>query len=122
MSGESFDAVDETLRISLESALSAAGARYRREERREPEHVVTYVVETRENRDLNLSLQLVADQLNVCFNGCAVLLEYAAHVPKFGRNPSALADWRSECLETVRAVLSSDLRISVRAWGKRVFG
>ena len=115
MSGESFDAVDETLRISLESALSAAGARYRREERREPEHVL-YVVETRENKDLNLSLQLVADQLNVCFNGCAVLLEYAAHVPKFGRNPSALADWRSECLETVRAVLSSDLRISVRAW------
>jgi hypothetical protein len=77
-------------------------------------------VEARE--DLKLSIELLADQLNIYFNGCVVLLEYSAHVPKFGRNPNALSDWRSECLEVVHSILTRDLRISTRSWGAKVLG
>jgi hypothetical protein len=116
------DVVDQALQSELESLLVASGVRYRRDERLVPYHVITYDLETRENEELRLSLELVSDQLNVCFNDCYLMVEHEAYTSRFGRNPSSMAEWRGECAETVRAVLRSDLRIALRTWGNTVLG
>jgi hypothetical protein len=114
--------IDPELQQGLEATIVDARAKYRVAQRSEPEPVVLFHVQTREGLDLAISFELVPDQLNIYFNGCTVLLEYAAHVPKFGKNPRALDDWRRKCLDTVRGVLISDLRIRTRSWGSRTLG
>jgi hypothetical protein len=126
------DVVDQALQSELESLLVASGVRYRRDERLVPYHVITYDLETRENEELRLSLELVSDQLNVCFNDCYLMVEHEAYTSRFGRNPSSMAEWRGECAETgsagpasVGAVhfsglwVSSGARTSTTGWHDR---
>ena len=55
-------------------------------------------------------------------SGAGLVIELAAHYPKFGVNPRAFEDWGQQCLETVRVVLTSDLRIETRSLGGAVQG
>lgn len=114
-------AIDGRLRGDLEELLRGVGARFRFEEYEEGS-LVTYDIETRKGSDLAVSIELLSDQLAVNFGGCGLVIELAAHHPKFGTNPRAFEDWRQQCLDTVRAVLTSDLRIETRSRGGAVHG
>jgi len=113
--------VDGHLRRDLEALLQEVRARFRCDEYDEGK-LVTYNVETSVGSHLTLSIDLLPDQLNLNCGGCAVLIELAAHHPKFGINPRAFEDWRARCLSSVRAVLTSDLRVETRSRGDRVLG
>jgi hypothetical protein len=84
-------------------------------------NLVTYKIETR-GAGLAVSIELLPDQLNVNFGGCGLVIELAAHHPRFGSNPRAFEDWQQRCLDTVRGVLTSDLRIETRSLGGAVRG
>jgi hypothetical protein len=113
--------IDGRLRGDLEELLRGVGARFRFEEY-ENATWVTYKIETRAELGLAVSIELLPDQLNVNFGGCGLVIELAAHHPKFRSNPRAFEDWRQRCLDTVRDVLTSDLRIETRSLGGTVRG
>lgn len=114
-------AIDGRLRSDLEDVLREVGARFRFEEK-ETGVWVSYGIETREELGLVVSIDLLPDQLNLALGGCGLVLELAAHHPKFGSNPRAFEDWRRHCLDTVRGLLTSDLRIETRSRGGTVHG
>lgn len=73
-----------------------------------------YAIMTRPGIGLELNLDLFADQLNINFNGCFVMLEQASFEWRFSRNPKALEEWRTDCLDTIRKVMTSDLKVETR--------
>ena len=106
---------DLELERGLDQLLSRLAVRH--EKLRLEEYGIKYTISTRPGIDLQLDLELYADQLNVNFNRCFLMLEAAAHMPKFRRNPNALSEWRAHSLNFVRDLLTSDLR--VETWWTR---
>lgn len=113
--------IDERLQCDIESLLSELGIAYQCE----PQfggQVLRYAMQPAGNITPTLVLELTPDQLNVNLNGCSVGLELAAHVPKLRKNARAFEDWRTECLQVLRQILTSDLRVETRVLGRRVVG
>jgi len=75
---------------------------------------VTFAIVTRPGIDLELDLELYPDQVNINFDGCFLMLEQSAFEWRFRSNPKALEEWRTDCLDRIRKIMTSDLRVETR--------
>jgi hypothetical protein len=118
------EAPDPVLERQIDHLLDSLRARY--EKSRVDSNAdgwVTYKLLPRAGLNLRLDLELCADTLNVNFNGCYLMLEAVAHMPKFRGNPKAFNEWRDHTLVCVRNILTSNLKVETRSrWGRLLGG
>jgi hypothetical protein len=115
---------DEALEQGIERLLTSIGAKWDtiRAEIPGAGYSVEFRIKARPELNLDFSIAIVGDQMEVRFNDCYLIVEESAFMPRLARNLESRRAWRDECLAIARRILTRDLCIETRWRRGRLLG